>query len=329
VRRMDKKEKEKSIRPLLVFILGPTGVGKSEFAVGLAKKIKGEIVSCDSMQVYKGMAIMSQQPSRRLRQGVRHHLVGCLAPSKEWSAADFVEKAHRVTFDIVRRGYVPIIVGGTGLYARAFIRGLSSAPPKDEGVRRYLNRKAQRIGRERLFAELAKVDHAYAKKIHPNDLRRIIRALEVYTLTGKPFSHYHGQTRGIEDRYRTEVFVLHRKREELYNRINERVENMFDKGLVREVKRLKKRRLSRTAKAVLGYKEISGYLKGEYGLEDAKELLKRNTRRYAKRQLTWFRREKGAIWLELGSKYRQRRLLTALKEKVGSLRLTRGKGIKR
>lgn len=286
-------------KSIIVFILGPTGAGKSNFATRLAKKVGGEIISCDSMQVYKGMAIMSQQPPSKLYKAAPHHFIGTLNPSQEWSAASFVEKASKIVKDIVRRRNIPIVVGGTGLYARAFIKGLFPSPPKDEKLRKTLYEEAKRKGRKRLYRRLLKIDPVYASKIHPNDLRRIIRAIEVYELSGKPISERHKETEGIEDKYKTLIFVLSRPRKELYRRINERVEEMFACGIAREVKRLKKRKMSRTAKGALGYKEVSDYIKGKCSLEKAKELLKKNTRHYAKRQLTWFRKEEGARWLEL------------------------------
>lgn len=285
-------------KPLIIFILGPTGAGKSEFAVKLAKKIGGEIISCDSMQVYKGMPILSQQPKPVLRKAVPHHLIDFLSPSREWSAASFIERTSGVAEDIVGRKRVPIVVGGTGLYAQALIKGLFPSPPKDEKLRKKLREEAERKGKKMLYERLLKIDPVYASKIHSNDLRRIVRALEVYELTGEPISEQHKKTEGIEKKYEVSVFVLNRPRKELYKRINERVEKMFAAGLLKEVKRLKKRKMSRTAKAVLGYKEINGYIKGDYGPEQAKELLKKNTRHYAKRQLTWFRKEKDAIWLK-------------------------------
>jgi tRNA dimethylallyltransferase len=289
----------KNTKPKMVFILGPTGVGKSEFAVRLAGKIKGEIISCDSMQVYKGMAILSQYPSSKLRKAVPHHLIGVLKPSQEWSAADFIGKAKKIADNIIKRGKVPIIAGGTGLYARAFIEGLFPSPPKDEGLRRKIYKEAEKSGSAKIYDKLKKIDPVYAAKIHPNDVRRIVRAMEVYKLTGKPISEQHRETRGFKDEYDISIFILNRDRDELYERINKRVDGMFRQGAAKEVKRLKRVKLSKTAKAVLGYNEISAYINGKIGLEETKDLIKMNTRRYAKRQLTWFRREKGAVWKEL------------------------------
>jgi tRNA dimethylallyltransferase len=303
-------------KPVMVFILGPTGAGKSDFAVRLAEKIGGEIISCDSMQVYKGMPIMSQQPSSELRKVVPHYLVDVLSPLKEWSAANFVERAREIAEGIGRRKKVPIIVGGTGLYARAFIKGLFPSPPKDEKLRRALNEEAKKKGKKKLYERLLKIDPTYASKVHPNDLRRVIRALEVYELTGKAISEKHGEGEGIEAKYNVLIFILTGDRKELYRRIDERVEKMFAKGIVQEVKRLLKQKIGKTAKAVLGYKEVSDYINGKHSLEEAKELLNKNTRHYAKRQLTWFRREENAEWIELSTKKHNTLLLSEVARKI-------------
>ena len=303
-------------KPVIILILGPTGVGKSNFAVKLAKRIGGEIISCDSMQVYKGMAIMSQQPSSELLKAISHHLIGILSPSKEWSAASFIERAKKHAKDIVQRDHIPIVAGGTGLYARALIKGLFPSPPRDEKLRKTLYNEAEKKGKNRLYRRLLKIDPGYASKIHPNDLRRIIRALEVYKLTGKKISEQHIYSNSIENEYEILIFVLNRDRTDLYKRINENIERMFAEGIVREVKRLKKRKMSQTAKAMLGYTEVSDYIKGKCTLEETKELLKKNTRHYAKRQLTWFRKEKGARWLEVGTEKKNAILLNIIVKKT-------------
>lgn len=286
-------------KPKIIFILGPTGVGKSEFAVKLALMTGGEIISCDSMQIYKGMAILSQYPSAELRKAVPHYLIGILKPSQEWNAADFIDKAQKIADGIIKRGKTPIIVGGTGLYARAFTEGLFPSPPKDEKLRRKIYKEAKSAGSAKIHDKLKKIDPVYAAKIHPNDVRRIVRALEVYKLTGRPISEQHRETKGLRDKYDILVFILNRDRSQLYERINKRVDDMFKRGVVNEVKKLKRLKLSKTAKAVLGYKEIDAYINGKAGYDEAKELLKINTRRYAKRQLTWFKKEKDAVWKKL------------------------------
>jgi tRNA dimethylallyltransferase len=303
-------------KPAIIFILGPTSVGKSGFAVKLAKRIGGEIISCDSMQVYRGMKILSQQPDSKSLNAVPHHLIGILSPAREWSAADFIGKAKKIIKDIVRRDHIPIVVGGSGLYARALAEGLFPSPTKDERLRKRLYNEAKKKGKKRLYKRLLKIDPSYASRIHPNDLRRIIRALEVYELTGKAISEQHKKTKGIEDEYEILTFVLDRDRSDLYKRINENIEKMFSGGLVEEIRKLERKKISRTAIAALGYKEISDYINGRCSAEEAKELLKKNTRHYAKRQLTWFRKEKNATWFELGSKRQDAALLSMIAKRI-------------
>ncbi|MBL7072033.1 MAG: tRNA (adenosine(37)-N6)-dimethylallyltransferase MiaA [Candidatus Omnitrophica bacterium] len=303
-------------KPLIVFILGPTGTGKSDIAVRLAKKAGGEIISCDSMQVYKGMRIISQQPPAKLLHTVAHHLISMIDPDREWSAADFIDKARLAARRIVKRKGIPIVVGGTGLYARSLIKGLFLSPPKDDRLRRSLLRRSERFGRKKLYERLRVIDPVYAKRIHQNDLRRIVRALEVYKLTGKPISEKQRERAGIEDEYDVRIFIVNREREKLYERIDERVENMFNAGIINEVKRLRKRRISKTAKAALGYSEISDHINGKWALDETKELIKKHTRRYAKRQLTWFRREEGAGWFDLTTKKSETVLVNKLAKEI-------------
>jgi tRNA dimethylallyltransferase len=310
--------RRKSIKPLTAFILGPTGAGKSDFAVSLAKRIDGEIISCDSMQVYKGMRIISQQPKPELLKAVPHHLIAMLNPSMEWSAASFMERTRKIARDIAAKKKIPIVVGGTGLYARALIKGLFPSPPKDEKFRKALYKEAKEKNNNVLYNRLLKIDPAYASKIHSNDLRRIIRALEVYKLTSKPISKHHTLSQGIEKEYNILIFVLNRNRKELYRTIDERIEKMFADGIVREVKKLRRQRMSKTAKAALGYKEVDGYIRRKYSLKEAKELLKKNTRHYAKRQLTWFRKEQGARWLTLSTKKREAVLINDIAKRIKS-----------
>lgn len=281
----------------VVFIVGPTGAGKSAFGVKLARKLGGEIISCDSMQVYEGMRIMSQQPADEELAAAPHHLIGVLSPAKEYSAARFMNKAKRLIKEIHRRGKIPILVGGSGLYAKALIDGLFPSPPKDEKFRKRLYAYAKRHGKERLHERLEEIDPVYAAKVHPNDLKKVVRGLEVHHFTKRPVSEMREETKGISGLYDVLIFGMDVPRQRLYERINARVDVMFGQGLVDEVRRLSKKKVSMTASAALGYKEIKAYLKGECDLKRAKELLKRNTRRYAKRQLTWFRADKRIIWV--------------------------------
>jgi len=283
----------------VIFIVGPTAIGKTGLAVKLAKKTRGEIISCDSMQIYKGMDILSQAPSKDDRRSVRHHLVGLLDPDKEYSAAAFRREAGRIIDLIRRRKKVPIVAGGSGLYVKALVDGLFSSPKADLKFRKKMAALASRHGTGRLHARLAAVDPAAAERIHPNDARRIIRALEVYHSTGRTMTELKAGTKGLAGCYRIKLFGLTGPREEIYSAIETRVDRMFAGGILREVKRLKQKKLSKTAKAVLGFKEVSGYLDGKYDLDTARYLLKRNTRHFAKRQLAWFRADKRIKWFDM------------------------------
>lgn len=287
------------LRQKIIFIVGPTAIGKTRLAVKLAKKINGEIISADSMQIYKGMKILSQAPTPIERKGARHHLVGLLDPKKEYSVADFRIMATDMIGAIIRRKKVPIVVGGSGLYIKALVDGLFPGPKADLKFRKRMEAFASRNGLKRLHEKLLKIDPESARLIHPNDKRRIIRALEIYNATGKTMTDLKACTKGLSDIYDIRIYGLTRPRDEIYSSIDSRVENMFRDGLVREVKRFKGKRPSRTARAILGYKEISGYIDGSYCLATAKELLKKNTRRFAKRQFTWFRADHRIRWFDL------------------------------
>jgi len=277
------------LKPTLIFIVGPTAAGKTRLSIKLAKRLKGEIISVDSMQVYKGMNITSQAVTGRKQLGVRHHLVGELDPSKEYNVNVFREKSEEIIASILKRGKVPIIVGGSGLYVKALIDGLFPSPEADMVFRGRMLEYAKKYGSSKLHKKLAKIDPNSAASIHPNDTRRIIRALELYDSTGKTMTELKLETKGLGNRFRIRMFGLNMPREKLYEAINNRVEQMFKDGLTREVKRLSEKKLSKTARMALGYKEVLGFIEGEYGADEAKEMLKMNTRRFAKRQMAWFR----------------------------------------
>jgi tRNA dimethylallyltransferase len=282
-----------------IFIVGPTAVGKTTLAVKLARRVNGEIISCDSMQVYKGMPILSQAAGPSDRKKVKHHLVGVLSPQKEYNVAMFRKKAERLINSMIRRGKTPVVAGGSGLYVKALIDGLFPSPEADAAFRGRMKKIASRYGSKYLYKRLGRIDPQAAANIHPNDARRIIRALEIYHSTGKTMTDLKRKTRGLKDKYRIEMIGLTRPRDDIYSAINSRVERMFGQGAVEEVRALKKKRLSKTAGAALGFKEISGYLDGEYDLERAKELLKMNTRRFAKRQFTWFGADRRIRWFDV------------------------------
>lgn len=283
----------------VIFLVGPTGVGKTDVALALAKEIEGEIISADSMQVYRGMDIGTSKPSQEERKTVPHHLVNILEPSEEYSVADFSAKAQGAIEEILSRNKVPLAVGGSGLYVRGLIDGLFPDRGKDAALRTQLYQEAEEKGTLWLYERLSKVDPQASSAIHPHDLRRVVRALEVYERTKIPISCLRKNTQGIKDRYAVELYGLIRPRTELYKRIDSRAEKMFEDGLVEEVKRLIRGRLSQTAQQAIGYREIIDYLDGRYDFEEARRLLKRNTRRYAKRQLTWFRKDKRIKWIEI------------------------------
>jgi len=293
----------------VLFIVGPTAIGKTAFALKLARSVKAEIISCDSMQVYRGMDTLSQSPRQSETKKVRYHLVRFLSPAKEYSAGSFIKKAALLIDDIIERKKVPIIVGGTGLYVKGLVDGLFPTPKADPKFRKKMYDYASRYGNERLHEKLEKADPLSAGAIHPNNVRRVVRALEICHSTGRTMTELKSGTTGIADKYRIKIFGLEAPREEIYSNINARVEKMFASGVVNEVKKLSRHTLSKTAKAALGYKEILGFLKNEYGLDEAKGLIKRNTRRFAKRQMAWFRADKRIRWIRERDKINWNELL--------------------
>jgi len=289
---------EKPIKALV--IVGATGVGKTAVAIEIARRLPVEIVSADARQFYKFMDIGTAKPPAEIRKEIPHHFVDFLTPDQEYSAGQFAQDARRVIQEIMERKHVPLIVGGSGLYIHALLHGLFGTDFKDAGLRAKLEKRLAREGAEKLYQELKKIDPLAAKKIHPRNIKRLIRALEVYYLSGKPISQWQQEKRDPAP-FSWQMFGLNLPREILYQRINQRVEEMFDKGLIEEVQALLKMGYSPKLNALntIGYKEVIEYLNGNYDLKSCQELIKRNTRRYAKRQLTWFRKEKGIKWIEL------------------------------
>jgi len=286
----------------IIFIVGPTAVGKTEIACALSEKLSIEIISCDSMQVYQEMNIISCKPSVELRKKIPQHLLDMVSVEDDYSVADYEREVRKNIEQIISHKNTPYVVGGSGLYMSILLDGLFSEGKQDLKLREVLKNEAQAYGNEYLYERLKKVDEEAAKKIHPHDLRRIIRALEVYELTKTPISSLQKLRKGLASEYSTRIFCLNRPREELYNRIDSRVEEMFKRGLVEEVKKLLKLKLSRTAVAVIGIKEIKSFLDGLCDLAEAKRLMQQASRRYAKRQLTWFRKDKRLEWLEISEK---------------------------
>lgn len=290
------------MKPRLIFLVGPTAVGKSRAAVTLAKKIDAQIVSCDSMQVYKGMDIITSKPSQSLRRKVAHHLIGVVLPTREYNVSEYRKAAHKKVEEIIKKQKTPLFVGGTGLYMSVLIDGIFKVKAENKSLRRSLYKEAGLKGSKYLHKRLAIIDPDAAAKIHPHDTKRIIRALEVFSCTNKPISQLQKQRKGLSEKYDVKIFCLNMPRSSLYQRIEERVNMMFSDGLVSEAKRLLKLRLSKTASCAIGIRELEGYFDGLYDLEEAKRLIKRSTRQYAKRQLTWFRKDKRIEWINIEDK---------------------------
>lgn len=286
----------------IIFLVGPTGIGKSAAAISLAKKINGEIISCDSMQVYRKMDIITSKVPLTQRKRVKHHLLGILDPGKEYDVAKYRKDALAVCEKLFLKGKIPLIVGGTGLYYSIIIDGLFPAAPQDKTIRAKLNKQLAFKGSAYLYKKLTEIDPQASAKIHPNDARRIIRALEVYLKTGKRISQLQKNRIGLGREYKVKVFGLNTKRKFLYDKIDQRVDKMFDSGLINEVKRLFKQKLSKTAACAIGIRQLKGYFDGLYSLSDARRLVQRDSRHYAKRQLTWFRKDKRIQWINVSKK---------------------------
>ncbi|MGA2532219.1 MAG: tRNA (adenosine(37)-N6)-dimethylallyltransferase MiaA [Candidatus Aminicenantales bacterium] len=282
----------------LIILLGPTGVGKSRTAVDLALKFGGEIINGDSIQVYKGFDIGTDKPGLEARKGVPHHLIDTVEPGVQFTAADFVREALRAAGEITSRGLVPYVVGGTGLYLRALVDGLFPGPGRDPALRAELEAEAREKGLDALFLELEGVDPAYARKIRNRDRVRIVRALEVYRLTRRPLSEHFLGTKSPTGAFNVLKIGLELGREALYRRIEQRVDRMFERGLLQEVRGLLARGIPEDAPPfrALGYRHILACLRGDISVADARALTKVDTRHYAKRQTTWFRKMAGVAW---------------------------------
>ncbi|MFH1359674.1 MAG: tRNA (adenosine(37)-N6)-dimethylallyltransferase MiaA [Candidatus Omnitrophota bacterium] len=283
----------------IVFVVGPTAVGKSQVAFHLAQKLNGEIISCDSMQVYKEISIASNKTLKTLRKAVRHHLIDIVSIAKSYDAAAFRQKALKTIDAIHKKGKIPIVAGGTGLYMSILLDGIFKGGQKSVRLRQQLEREAKQKGEEALYQKLQKMDLESAAKIHPHNTRKIIRALEVVLKSKRPISKLQKERKGLWGQYAIDCFALSIPRERLYERINQRVDQMFAHGIVDEIKCLERKKWSPTAKGIIGFKEIKGYLDGIYDLERAKYLMKLNTRHYAKRQMTWFRKDKRLSWIAM------------------------------
>ncbi len=285
-------------KPLVIVVTGPTASGKTSLSIELAKRLNGEIVSADSMQIYRDMDIATAKPDVEEMQGIPHHLIGFVPIGENFSVARFKASALKVIADIVKRGKQPIVVGGTGLYIDTLINNTEFIEYRKSSVRQELEKRFKEEGIQPLFRELERIDPITAHRLHINDTKRIIRALELFYTTGKTitiqrqFSHIH------ESEYDWCLIGINAEnRQILYDRINKRVDVMIEKGLLNEAKSFFKRKSSKTAKQAIGYKELKPYLDGKITLDEALYKLKTETRHYAKRQLTWFRRNDAINWI--------------------------------
>lgn len=284
----------------LIILTGPTAVGKTKLSIALAKAVNGEIISADSMQVYQYMDIGSAKIKKEEMQGVPHYLIDVLKPEEEFHVVRFQEMAKQAMKEIYAKGKIPILTGGTGFYIQAVVKDIDFSENTEKSeIRSHLEKLAKEHGSEYLHQKLLEVDPDSAKKIHANNVKRVIRALEYYELTGEKISLHNEREAAKESPYCYAYFVLNDLREKLYQRIDARVDEMLKEGLIQEVEKLSKMGYTRNLVSMqgLGYKEILAYLEGECSLEEAIYILKRDTRHFAKRQITWFKREPDVIWV--------------------------------
>lgn len=304
----------------LIILTGPTAVGKTKASIGLAKAIGGEIISADSMQVYRHMDIGSAKITKEEMADVPHYLIDVLEPEEEFHVVRFQQMAKAAMTDIYSRGKIPIIVGGTGFYIQALLYDIDFTENEGDSVyREKLEALAEEKGAAYLHGQLAMVDPKSAEEIHANNIKRVIRALEFYHQTGQKISEHNERERQKESPYQFCYFVLNDRRECLYERIDQRVDQMIRNGLVQEVQTLKERGCTKQMVSMqgLGYKEIFSYLEGDCSLEEAVYIIKRDTRHFAKRQLTWFKRERDVIWVQKDElNYDDKKLLQSLLESI-------------
>ncbi|MDY5006774.1 tRNA (adenosine(37)-N6)-dimethylallyltransferase MiaA [Candidatus Allofournierella merdipullorum] len=304
----------------VVAVGGPTASGKTAFSVQLAKRLGGEIVCADSMQIYKGLDVGTAKATKEEMQGVPHHLMDFLPPEETFSVADFVEAANREVKAIAARGKLPILVGGTGLYIESFLNGVRFAEQKaDPALREKLEREAAALGPEAMHQKLAAVDPDYAATVHPNNVGRVVRALELYYATGKTMSRQRAESLPATPPFDSLVFCLApADRAQLYRRIDLRVDRMLEAGILEEAKLVfKNRDRYRTAAQAIGYKEFFPYFEGTAELAACADKLKQASRNYAKRQLTWFRRMENVIWLDPGDETILQQAETTVREHFG------------
>lgn len=302
-------------KQFIVVICGPTATGKTSIAVSLAQEFGGEIISADSMQIYKDMQIATAKPTAEEMQGIPHHLMGFYDPCDSFSVADYVKLAREKIEEIASRGKVPFVVGGTGLYINSLVDNLNFEESEcDYEYREQLRRISREKGGEYLLGQLAQFDPEMAKNLHPNNINRIIRAMEVYKVTGKTMSEMQRLSRSKPSPYDACMIALDYDRELLYERINKRVDIMLAEGLIDEAREFFKHDNYPTAAQAIGYKELFPFFTGEKELEECVDSLKRETRKYAKRQMTWFRRDDRIHWIKVSRNISRREIIEQAKK---------------
>lgn len=329
VKKKEKKRRKRAYIPItkvrgftlasdkrIIFLVGPTAVGKTKVAIELAELIDAEIISCDSMQVYKGIDIISQKPAHLEQKKISHHIIDVISPTRNFNVADYRKRALKIIENLHKKGKIPLLVGGTALYMRILIDGLFPSQKPDLKLRERLKKDAESKEKGYLYKRLKRIDPETAKILHPNDTRRIIRALEVYQKSGVVMSELKKKTKGLSEDYDIKIFCLNRPREQLYDRINKRVDRMFRQGAIEECRGLKNMKLSLSASQVLGCKEIFSYLDKKCTKLQAKQILKRNTRRFAKRQLSWFRNEPGINWIDISDNISSKKIAERIRDKI-------------
>lgn len=308
----------------IVVISGPTAVGKSELSIKLAKLIGGEIISADSMQVYKGMDIGSAKIMPEEMQGISHHLIDILEPDEEFNVYIFQSKAKEALSQIYERGHIPIVTGGTGFYIQSLLYDISFEEEEDNHIREELEYEMDQLGEDVMYQRLLEIDPNSAKIIHKHNHKRVIRALEFFELNGYPISEHNESERAKKSPYKFVLFVLTDDRNIIYQKIDARVELMMEHGLVDEVRNLKEKgyHMNLVSMQGLGYKEILQALNGDISLDEAIYMVKRDTRHFAKRQLTWFRRERDVIWVNRQEFHSDSEILNYMIEKIKELNIT-------
>lgn len=324
---MEQEKKMHQKRPMIV-LTGPTAVGKTKLSIALAKTVNGEILSADSMQVYRHMDIGSAKITQEEMQGIPHHMIDILDPREPFNVVVFKQRCEEFLEEIYERGHIPIVTGGTGFYIQALLKDIDFTENEENTeYRTYLESLAKEKGQGYLHDLLAKTDPDSAEAIHANNIKRTIRALEFYHLTGEPISKHNDKEKQKGSAYQSCYFVLNDERDRLYQRIEQRVDEMMAQGLAEEVKSLKEMGCNRDMVSMqgLGYKELLAWLDGEYTLEEAVALIKLNTRHFAKRQLTWFRREQDVIWVNKNEfDYDEERILMFMMDKLAEKRIWNG-----